>query len=240
MRNRRGFTLVELLVVIGIIALLISILLPALNRVREQAKAVACRSNIRQIFFAIASYTNDNKFALPQPSNINEDYASNMTHPCGFFMMAAPTVATMDFDNGVLWPYVTLNNGQTRQAVVNCPSELSDPMRPTGATSVGPRNFSYSFNDQLRGTNYQGIKITQIVDPANKIIITEEAWPNDTNADIFGGGDPPGNRHFNGSNQGFADGHVDMMMPEDLGLITNASGVSNATFNTTYCDLFHY
>src|SRR4051812_47459975 len=64
-RQPRAFTLVELLVVIGIIAVLVGILLPALGRARAAAQTVACSSNARQIYLAARNYAAENKDSLP-------------------------------------------------------------------------------------------------------------------------------------------------------------------------------
>jgi len=63
--SRTAFTLVELLVVIGIIAVLISILLPALNKAKQAANTVVCSANLRQCGIALRMYLNDNKDILP-------------------------------------------------------------------------------------------------------------------------------------------------------------------------------
>jgi len=67
--KKRAFTLIELLVVIAVIAVLMAILIPALNKVREQARQKSCASQIRQQVFAFTMYANENDGKLPLPKH---------------------------------------------------------------------------------------------------------------------------------------------------------------------------
>src|SRR5215204_4196935 len=66
-RRAFGFTAIELIVVVGVIGIMAAILLPALNKAKEQGKATACRNNLKQITMGFLMYAEDNEEFLPWP-----------------------------------------------------------------------------------------------------------------------------------------------------------------------------
>ena len=155
--RRKGFTLVELLVVIGIIALLISILLPSLNRARETANRVKCGSNLRQIGQAILLYSNENKGSYPR-ANYAAGTNTNTYHTDGSngstVVDPFKTSPWSGYQNDPLMAMFLLIRTQDITAeVFVCPS--SNDEKDTYGTAAGAnaqnhasfsdkKNFSYS------------------------------------------------------------------------------------------------
>jgi len=200
-----GFTLVELLVVIAIIALLMSILMPALRIVREQARSIVCRANVRQLLYAWMMYSDDNDDKLVSGHPSVNGWAN-----------AGPGTLEQHKQmvrEGLLWPYIK------NVDVYHCPSDRRRKV-PIHKNAWRTYSIAGGMNGVAAGS-WEIIpytRSTEIKRPGDKYVFLAEC-------DIRGCNmgswvlfpkrsqwvDPLGVWHRKNSNTlGFADGHVDM------------------------------
>jgi prepilin-type N-terminal cleavage/methylation domain-containing protein/prepilin-type processing-associated H-X9-DG protein len=233
--HRRAFTLVELLVVIGIIALLIAILLPALNRARQQANWAKCSSNMKQIVTGILMYTQDYKGAFPWRASGQDGPRPDMSKPANQFPGANDWIHWQDISTGypgtppvninesAIAPYLTVRDERLKE-LLRCPTD--EVKSHVNRTNIGQFLYSYSMNDWV--TSKDDVlgncdwpssdfrKITQVVRNAEKPLIAEELNPSDGRWIAGSDGDAIALRHSKKGNVAYFDTHVVVFGQEEF------------------------
>lgn len=152
-KRTAGFTLIEVLVVVAILALLVGILLPSLSRARQQGKAAVCLSNMRQLGMAVIMYAH-------KYDGYSVDYG--LSHG-----------GSVDKDR--TW-YETLEKDYGDKLVMQCPADKSPFWEREHVTNSTRRLTSYGLNDYLAGREegYEGYrKIHRVPRPSTTIIFVE-------------------------------------------------------------------
>ena len=236
MQRRKGFTLIELLVVIAIIALLMAILMPALQRAKKQVWGILCRSKLNQYGLAGRMYLDDNDGSFPY--SFTWLYKDGGTG-CRWHDASKDLDSNPDL-GGAMWPYLKDKDIHLCQEfdvvarMVSCPS-------CRGATIPVEPQYSYCMNSYLNGdawgavpaqyrTNMENVrKESQVKSPARVFFFSEEnpfavsglssAAVNDNNLRSTPPGNtdcfatyhraPGGDLEKGYANASFVDGHVE-------------------------------
>lgn len=163
--RRHAFTIVEVLVVVGIIVILLSLLLPSLRRVREGAKQLTCLSNLRQIGLAFVGYTHDNSGHFPTcgPRAPFPQASSDWI----FWEETGPR--KRDLDKSAIAPYL---DRPLNPNLLRCPS---DDLEVHQKYFDPPYRYSYVFNLLIHNVyDWPDLGVGQIRNPSAKIMIIEE------------------------------------------------------------------
>lgn len=212
-QQRAGFTITELMVVIGIMAVLSAILLPALNRAKTRSESIACLNNLRQLQTAWQMYTDDNNNELPPNDYINGPKLGSLTVTAGASWCpgnAMTDTSTTNIERGLLYSHVT------SARVYHCPS---DNAQVAGMTGTVARTRSYNMSGSI---NCQTVgqptfrKIDDIQNPSpERLFVFIDVADNATDAHFAIGTsvktwiDVPSDRHNQGASLSFADGHME-------------------------------
>ncbi len=198
-----AFTLIELLVVIAIIAILASLLLPALSSAREKARAIYCLNNSRQWGLGIVMYCDDQDDFFPY-EGVQSTGIGTGTNLTAWYNVIPPYLSLPPLKDSYAGGSIPLGSSKS---VFACPSVTTNPV-PNPPTAAAPF-FMYGFNDRLDPNGGTKFRRGQCVRPTDTVMLTE----NDGQFPSSDGRHTPA-RHANksGANLTFVDGHAQMTM----------------------------